>query len=178
MSEEKKLLEILEQFRNQLSDKEIAIVDDISKKGESIKKAWDTIDSDYSLFIDGAAEFDEDLKPNNAGIGGLIKKGDKLIYSFSKNIGIRTNNEAEYSALIEGIKACLDHKIYHINIFSDSELVVNQVNGKYKLKDPKMIKLHDEVKKICSKLTSWTITHVRREQNIEADELSKEGLTK
>ncbi len=178
MSKEKELLKILEQFRGQLSDKEIAIVDDISKKGESIKKAWDTIDSDYSLFIDGAAEFDEDLKPNNAGIGGLIKKGDELIYSFSENIGIRTNNEAEYSALIKGIKACLDHKIYHINIFSDSELVVNQVNGKYKLKDPKMIKLHAEVAKLCSELESWTISHVPREQNEEADHLSKIGLTK
>jgi len=178
MSKEKKLLKILEQFRSQLSDKEIAIVDDISKKGESIKKAWDTTDSDYSLFIDGAAEFDEDLKPNNAGIGGLIKKGNKLIYSFSENIGIRTNNEAEYSALIQGIKACLDHEIYHVNIFSDSELVVNQVNGKYKLKDSKMIKLHAKVAKLCSELTSWTISHVPREKNEEADELSKEGLTK
>ena len=178
MSKEEKLLKILEQFRNELSDKELAFIDDINNEGESIKKASDSTDSDYSLFIDGAAEFDEDLKPNNAGIGGLIKKGDELVYSFSENIGIRTNNEAEYSALIKGIKACLDHKIYHINIFSDSELVVNQVNGKYKLKDPKMIKLHAEVAKLCSELESWTISHVPREQNEEADHLSKIGLTK
>ena len=178
MSKEKKLLKILERFRNQLSDKEIAFIDDISKNVESVKDTWDVLGSDYSLFIDGAAEFDEDLKPNNAGIGGLINKGDKLVYSFSENIGIRTNNEAEYSALIEGIKACLDHKIYHVSIFSDSELIVNQVNGKYKLKDPKMIKLHAEVTKLCSELKSWTISHVPREQNVEADELSKEGLTK
>ena len=178
MSKEKKLLEILERFRSQLSDKEIAFIDSFMDKGQSIKEASDVTDSDYSLFIDGAAEFDEDLKPNNAGIGGLINKGDKLVYSFSENIGIRTNNEAEYSALIEGIKACLDHKIYHVSIFSDSELIVNQVNGKYKLKDPKMIKLHAEVTKLCSELKSWTISHVPREQNVEADELSKEGLTK
>ena len=178
MSKEKKLLKILERFRNQLSDKEIAFIDDISKNVESVKDTWDVLDSDYSLFIDGAAEFDEDLKPNNAGIGGLINKGDELVYSFSENIGIRTNNEAEYSALIKGIKACLDYKIYHINIFSDSELVVNQVNGKYKLKDPKMIKLHAEVAKLCSELESWTISHVPREQNEEADHLSKIGLTK
>ena len=118
------------------------------------------------------------MKPNNAGIGGLIKKGDELVYSFSENIGIRTNNEAEYSALIQGIQACLDHKIYHVDIFSDSELIVNQVNGKYKLKDSKMIKLHAEVTKLCSELESWTISHVPREQNVEADHLSKLGLTK
>ena len=152
MSKEKKLLKILERFRNQLSDKEIVFIDNISKNVESVKDTWDVLDSDYSLFIDGAAEFDKDLRPNNAGIGGLIKREDEFVYSFSENIGIRTNNEAEYSALIQGIKACLDHKIYHINIFSDSELIVNQVNGKYKLKDSKMIELHAEVKKLCSKL--------------------------
>ena len=65
-----------------------------------------------------------------------------------------------------------------MNIFSDSELIVNQVNGKYKLKDPKMIKLHAEVTKLFSQLTSWTISHIPREQNKEADELSKEGLVK
>ena len=178
MIEEKKLLKILEQFRDQLSDKEVAFIDNLTRERESIEESLDTTDSDFNLFIDGAAEFDEDLKPNNAGIGGLIKKGDELIYSFSENIGIRTNNEAEYSALIKGIKACLDYKIYHINIFSDSELVVNQVNGKYKLKDPKMIKLHAEVAKLCSELESWTISHVPREQNEEADHLSKIGLTK
>ena len=178
MSKEEKLLKILEQFRNELSDKELAFIDDLNNEGESIKKASDSTDSDYSLFIDGAAEFDEDLKPNNAGIGGLIKKGDELVYSFSENIGIRTNNEAEYSALIQGIQACLDHKIYHVDIFSDSELIVNQVNGKYKLKDSKMIKLHAEVTKLCSELESWTISHVPREQNEEADHLSKLGLRK
>ena len=178
MSKEEKLLKILEQFRNELSDKELAFIDDLNNEGESIKKASDSTDSDYSLFIDGAAEFDEDLKPNNAGIGGLIKKGDELVYSFSENIGIRTNNEAEYSALIQGIQACLDHKIYYVDIFSDSELIVNQVNGKYKLKDSKMIKLHAEVTKLCSELESLTISHVPREQNVEADHLSKLGLTK
>ena len=105
MSEEKKLLKILEQFRDQLSDKEVAFIDNLTRERESIEESLDTTDSDFNLFIDGAAEFDEDLKPNNAGIGGLIKKGDELIYSFSENIGIRTNNEAEYSALIKGIKA-------------------------------------------------------------------------
>ena len=95
MSEEKKLLKILEQFRDQLSDKEVAFIDNLTREGESIEESLDTTDSDFNLFIDGAAEFDEDLKPNNAGIGGLIKKGDELIYSFSENIGIRTNNAAE-----------------------------------------------------------------------------------
>ena len=86
MSEEKKLLKILEQFRDQLSDKEVAFIDNLTREGESIEESLDTTDSDFNLFIDGAAEFDEDLKPNNAGIGGLIKKGDELIYSYASII--------------------------------------------------------------------------------------------
>ena len=133
----------------------------------------------YQLYTDGAAEFDDDYKPINAAIGGLLKKGDKVIFSFAENIGSsRTNNEAEYLALIKGIQECIEHRIYNVNIYADSELVVNQVNGEYKLKDPKMIKLHGEVTKLCSKLKFWNISHVVREKNTEADDLSKKGLRK
>ena len=107
------------------------------------------------------------------------KKGDKVIFSFAENIGSgRTSNEAEYLALIKGIQECIEHEIYDVSICADSKLVVNQVNGKYKLKDSKMIKLHGEVIKLCSKLKSWNISHVVREKNTEADDLSKKGLRK
>ena len=133
----------------------------------------------HQLYTDGAAEFDDNYKPINAAIGGLLKKGDKVIFSFAENIGSgRTSNEAEYLALIKGIQECIEHKIYDVNICADSKLVVNQVNGKYKLKDPKMIKLHGEVVKLCSKLQSWNISHIIREKNTEADDLSKKGLRK
>ena len=66
----------------------------------------------YQLYTDGAAEFDDDYKPINAAIGGLLKKGDKVIFSFAENIGrSRTNNEAEYLALIKGIQECIEHRI-------------------------------------------------------------------
>ena len=133
----------------------------------------------HQLYTDGAAEFDDDYKPINAAIGGLLKKGDKVIFGFAENIGSgRTSNEAEYLALIKGIQGCLEHEVYDVSIYSDSKLVVNQVNGKYKLKDPKMIKLHGEVIKLCSKLQSWNISHVVREKNTKADDLSKKGLRK
>ena len=133
----------------------------------------------HQLYTDGAAEFDDDYKPINAAIGGLLKKGDEVIFSFAENIGSgRTSNEAEYLALIKGIQGCLEYEVYDVSICADSKLVVNQVNGKYKLKDSKMIKLHGEVIKLCSKLKSWNISHVVREKNTEADDLSKKGLRK
>ena len=178
MSKEKKLLKILERFRNQLSDKEIAFIDDISKNVESVKDTWDVLDSDYSLFIDGAAEFDEDLKPNNAGIGGLINKGDELVYSFSENIGIRTNNEAEYSALIRGLEIGLELNIINIKIYADSELVVKQVSGEYKVKHERMRPLHRKAIALLSQYSNWSLQHVPRNDNTIADKLSKEGMEK
>ena len=93
-------------------------------------------------------------------------------------MGDCTNNEAEYLALIRGIEMCIEHKIVHVNIFSDSELIVRQINGDYKVKNERMIKLHSKVLDLCSMLTEWSISHVMREKNMEADLLSKEGLEK
>jgi len=176
MNEEKKLLKILkilERFRNQLTGNENKFLDHLKSNSDINEKF------SYHLFTDGAAEFDNNYKLINAGIGGLLKRGSKIIFTFAENIGSgRTNNEAEYLALIKGVKLCIEHNIYDIDIFSDSELIVNQVNGKYKIKDPKMIKLNKRVQKLISKLNSWNISHILRDNNIEADMLSKEGLYK
>ena len=63
-------------------------------------------------------------------------------------------------------------------IFCDSELIVRQINGDYKVKNERMIKLHAKVLDLCSMLNHWSVSHVLRDKNMEADLLSKEGLTK
>ena len=65
-----------------------------------------------------------------------------------------------------------------VNIFCDSELIVRQVNGDYKVKNERMIKLHSKTLDLCSMLENWSVSHVMREKNTEADLLSKEGLVK
>ena len=132
----------------------------------------------YSLFTDGACEFDNEYKPINAGIGGVIKLKDKNIFSFSENVGVKTNNEAEYLALMKGINLCLENNISNISIFADSELVVRQINGDYKVKNERMAVLHKKTHELLSKLNSWDINHVLRDKNTEADDLSKQGLSK
>ena len=82
------------------------------------------VNEEYSLFTDGACEFDNDYKPINAGIGGVIKLKNKTLFSFSENVGVKTNNEAEYLALIEGVDLCIKNNISDVLIFADSELVV------------------------------------------------------
>ena len=108
----------------------------------------------------------------------MIKLEDKNLFSFSENIGVKTNNEAEYLALIAGINLCIENQISNISIFADSELVVKQINGDYKVKNERMSVLHKKTHELLSKLSSWEIKHVLRELNVEADELSKQGLAK
>ena len=77
------------------------------------------------LFVDGAA----DLHSGTAGIGGVFYRNGDELYSFSEFIGSKTNNEAEYEALIQGIKEAHKLNMLSINIFADSQLVVRQITG-------------------------------------------------
>ena len=174
MNSKEKLIKILERFRDDLSDKEIALIDSLVDLPNTIQDPVISIDIPYRLFTDGASQLDK----NNAGIGGLLKSGEETIFSFAENVGDCTNNEAEYLALIRGIELCLEKKILDINIFCDSELIVRQVNGDYKVKNERMIKLHARAIDLCSLLGDWSVSHIMREKNTEADLLSKEGLTK
>ena len=124
------------------------------------------------LFIDGAA----DLHSKRAGIGGVFLKDEQEIMSFSENIGSATNNEAEYQALIKGLKLAVKNEILSLQIFADSELVVKQINGVYKVKNERMQILHSEAKLLLIKFDSWEINHVRREKNKIADNYAKRGM--
>ena len=128
----------------------------------------------HQLFCDGASR----SNPGDASIGVSVLLDGEEIHTISKKIGIATNNEAEYLALIAGINLCIENQISNISIFADSELVVKQINGDYKVKNDRMSALHKKTHELLSKLNSWEIKHVLRELNVEADELSKQGLAK
>ena len=127
-----------------------------------------------TIFIDGASE----LENSNAGIGGIFYKDQNFsseFHSFSENIGAATNNEAEYQALIRALDISKKLNIYKIDIFSDSELLVKQINLEYKVKNPRLKKLHTEARgKLYNSI--WKLSHIRREKNRKADFLSKKGL--
>ena len=124
------------------------------------------------LFVDGAA----DLHTKTAGIGGVFFRNGDELFSFSKFIGNATNNEAEYGALIRGLEESLKLNILDIDIFADSELVVKQINGVYKVKNERMQKLHSKAISLFAKFNSWSLVHIPREKNTIADKLSKEGM--
>jgi len=131
-------------------------------------------DKKITLYIDGAA----DLHSKTAGIGGVIYNSDEEIFSFSEYLHDSTNNEAEYGALITGLKYLIKLNLLNPTIYSDSELIVKQVNGEYRVKNDRMITLYNEVINLLSSFTSWSLIHVLRDKNKVADKLANEGRKK
>ena len=141
----------------------IKMIDDSNDQGQAIK-----------LFVDGAA----DLHSKTAGIGGVIYSNDKELSNFSESLFDKTNNEAEYLSLIKGIEQIIDLKVTNVDIYADSELVVKQVLGIYKVKNERMKILHSLVLEKLKLIDQWNLVHIRREKNMRADELSKLGMNK
>ena len=111
--------------------------------------------------------------PGIAGYGVAVQdETGEPVASLSENLGIRTNNFAEYSALIGALRYALANGYDGMRAYADSELMVRQINGVYKVKSPDLQPLFREAKSLISKLKSFSIHHVPREQNREADRLA------
>lgn len=87
-----------------------------------------------------------------------------------------TNNEAEYTALRLGLRKALDVGIQEIEIEGDSNLVVQQVQGKWKIKEERLLRLKNEISQLLLQFKSWSINHIPRNENGDADALSKEAI--
>ncbi len=114
--------------------------------------------------------------PGPAATGYLLYEDGKLVDSSGDYLGTATNNFAEYTALISGLKMALKHDIQELTCKLDSELVVNQLNGKYKVKHEAIKPLHAQVKELAVKFPKITFTHVLRSENREADRIVNEVL--
>lgn len=115
--------------------------------------------------------------PGPSGIGLVIKddKGE-LLYSHGGYIGETTNNVAEYSALIKALEEAANLGGTTLRIQMDSELIVKQMQGTYKIKQPVLQELAAKVIQLLKKFDSYTFVHVRREFNKEADALVNQAL--
>jgi ribonuclease HI len=118
--------------------------------------------------VDGGARGN----PGPAAIGAVLQGPDGgVLEERGERIGRATNNVAEYRALLLGIELAAAHGATELELIGDSELIVRQVEGRYKVKDATMKELHAQVKQALRPFRSWSIRHVRREQNAEADRL-------
>ena len=124
------------------------------------------------LYVDGAA----DLHSKTAGIGGVFYQEGDEIASFSEYYDDATNNEAEYSALIHGLHMAKEMNVASISIYSDSQLIVNQVNGEFRVKHENMIPLHAEATELLDDFDSWSLEYIPRDDNAVADKLCKAAM--
>ncbi len=127
------------------------------------------------VYVDGASKGN----PGEAGIGYLIIDANgKTVKEFSRHIGKTTNNVAEYTALIEALKECDRLGIKNVHVFSDSELVVKQMNGLYAAKQKHIGELLKKAKEIARQFDSFRITHIPRTENRKADALASSAAFK
>jgi len=115
--------------------------------------------------------------PGPAGIGAVIEseKGE-VLETVSKYLGVRRNNQTEYQAVIEGLRKCKELGATAVHVYADSELLVNQANGDYKVKNDGLKTLFQEMKNIESHIGAVRYEHVRREKNLAADKLANEAM--
>jgi ribonuclease HI len=123
--------------------------------------------------VDGGARGN----PGPAAIGAVVQSADgEVLEERGERIGTATNNVAEYRALLLGIARAAELGASELELVGDSELIVRQVKGEYKVKDATLRELHTEVKRALRPFERWSIRHVRREQNGEADRLVNAAL--
>ena len=127
----------------------------------------------FQLFTDGASRGN----PGEAGAGAVLYSpaGDELLAS-SSYLGSCTNNVAEYQALILGLDEALQLGCRELSIALDSQLIVRQIQGQYKVKNENLLPLFQEVQKRLRRLEKWSIRHVPRAENSRADQLANRGI--
>jgi len=123
--------------------------------------------------IDGACRGN----PGPASFGAVVRDSTgKVISELKGHIGIATNNIAEYSALINALEYALKNGATELEIRSDSELLVEQMNGRYKVKSPNLLGFWQRAASLAKKVESIRIVHIPRSQNSEADRLANLAL--
>ena len=119
--------------------------------------------------VDGASRGN----PGPAAIGVTLKDEKRnLVAAISQRIGITTNNQAEYTALISALKQAAKLGAQHVKVNSDSELMVRQLQGKYRVKSPDLRPLYEEAVRLARSFKTFQVASIPREQNREADKLA------
>jgi len=145
-----------------ISEKEIAGTSSIKKEADLIV-----------VNVDGASKGN----PGESGIGvAIFDKDSNLINEACDYLGVATNNIAEYKALILGIKLSTKYNAKRVLFKADSELMVKQIKGEYRVKNAQLKLLFTEAQSLLKKLPNWKIMHVPREENKEADLLANKGV--
>lgn len=127
----------------------------------------------WSLMVDGASRGN----PGEAGCGAVIlDENGAVVRELSRYLDRTTNNVAEYQGLLMGLAALLQLGAEKIVVKSDSQLLVRQLNGEYRVKDENLKVLFERAKSLLRRFKSYRIVHIRREMNKLADRLANRGI--
>lgn len=126
-----------------------------------------------TLFCDGASRGN----PGPAGAGAvLFDERGREVAAVKRSVGRATNNVAEYKALLLGLEHTLRLGVRHVVVRADSELMIRQLRGEYRVKNPALRELHRRAMAMLARFESWSAEHVRREENSRADALANEAI--
>jgi len=121
------------------------------------------------IHIDGACSGN----PGDASIGIIFSHGEEPVKNISKYIGRKTNNIAEYTALVVALQEAIAMKLKSVRVYSDSELLCRQMNGAYKVKNENLKELYEQAQALRSGFENFSIHHIPREKNKGADKLAR-----
>jgi len=117
--------------------------------------------------------------PGPSGYGAVVEDSEgKVVARLSRFLGLQTNNYAEYSGLLAVLEWALANNATRLRVISDSELMVKQMKGIYKVKSPGLVPLYQEAKKMAKQLEKFEMSHTLRGGNKEADRLANEAMDK
>ncbi len=129
--------------------------------------------SKVTIFTDGAARGN----PGPAAIGAVIRdETGNVLGTVSRCLGTTTNNQAEYRAIVAALETAINLGAKQVQLYSDSKLVVEQICGRYKIKNTALRPLYQEIVKLVGPLESFKITYIPREKNTAADALANKAL--
>ena len=145
----------------------------------SLKSLFDLHDKHPQHFLIAHTDGGARGNPGPAGYGVVIKdESGRKVAALSDYLGHQTNNFAEYQGLIAALEYALHHGPKALKVISDSELLVRQIKGIYKVKNPTLQDLHARAKELIAQLEWFSIGHALREHNQEADRLANEAMDK
>jgi ribonuclease HI len=126
------------------------------------------------IYTDGAARGN----PGPAGLGAILRDGatGKVLAELARFLGVRTNNYAEWTAVEDALKEALRLGATHVDLRMDSELVARQISGRYRVKHADLKPIHASVMAMLGQLSGYTVGHVPRELNKDADRLSNVAI--
>lgn len=127
---------------------------------------------ELTIYTDGASR----NNPGEAGAGIHILRDGKPVEGLARYLGVTTNNIAEYTAAIIGLEHAITAGAKRVKLFADSELMVKQINGQYKVKNEGLKPLHAKVKELIARIGSVEVQYIRREMNKEADALANRAI--